>query len=123
MICRKKIQKTGKRCTDKAIARTDIDTPLCAHHYELWLNKLNIKGHAYYKGLARRKSEILHFIYFDCITRKMDIEKTIEVMMRHTFLGKEDILYFLTRWFDEGQKEFLLKYPNWKTMLKKPKKL
>lgn len=119
MICQKKIQKTGSRCRDKAIAMNEIGTHLCAYHYDYWIAKLHMRNRSYYKGLVRPTSEIVHFIYLDCVTRKMDIERIIDVMLRHTHLSKDEIIECLADFYNNGQEEFLAKYPDWKTMLKK----
>lgn len=123
MDCQKKIKLTNSRCRDKAVAETEIGTKLCRYHFDFWIKKLHSRGISYYKGIVRRTDLILHFIYLDCKSRNMQIEPTMQVMLRHTHYNEYQIIEFMTKTLQEGQEEFLKHYPNWKQMLKKPRRL
>jgi len=116
MKCQKKTV-SGTRCYAKANYKNEIGTPLCERHFDHWINRLHSKNRAYYKGIVRRREEILHFIWMDCKRASFGFELSLKVILDNTNYTKRELIYYMNFNFDENYIEFLEKYPNWRELI------
>lgn len=118
MRCKKKTIQ-GTPCNDKAYYQNEIGTPLCERHFGHWIDRLHSKNRAYYKGVVRRREEILHFIWKDCKRANMSLERIMTVILNNTNYTKRELILYFSMKFDEEHKVFLEKYPNWRELISK----
>lgn len=116
MKCQKKTA-TGSKCLKQAYHQNEIGTSLCPIHFAHWIDRLHNKNRAYYKGVVRRREEILHFIWMDCKRASISFESTLMTILDNTNYTKRELILYFSTIFDKEHEVFLEKYPNWRELI------